>query len=72
MRSADAGEVQILNGLLLSGFIIEAVEEAHPSDDMMGLPEMKDEMRRPMMLLVKAAKPGKPEKPPQPDASRQL
>ena len=69
---------QILNGLLLSGFIIEAVEEAHPSEDMMGLPEMKDEMRRPMMLLVKAAKPGKLaklgklEKPPKPDASRQL
>jgi hypothetical protein len=39
---------------------------------MMGLSEMKEEMRRPMMLLVKAAKPGKPEKPPQPDASRQL
>ena len=44
----------------------------------MGLPEMKDEMRRPMMLLVKAAKPGKLaklgklEKPPKPDASRQL
>ncbi len=38
----------------------------------MGLPEMKDEMRRPMMLLVKAVKLGKPEKPPKSDASRQL
>ena len=38
----------------------------------MGLPEMKDEMRRPMMLLVKAVKLGKPERPPKSDASRQL
>ena len=48
---------QILNGLLLCGFALEAVEEAHPSEEMLALPEMKDEMRRPMMLLVKARKP---------------
>ena len=41
-------------GLLNSGFILEAVEEAIPSDEMINLPEMKHELRRPMMLLVKA------------------
>ncbi len=45
---------QILMGLLNSGFILEAVEEAIPSDEMINLPEMKHELRRPMMLLVKA------------------
>lgn len=48
---------QILGGLPVRGFVIEAVEEAHPSEEMMKLPEMKDEMRRPMMLLAKARKP---------------
>ena len=48
---------QILGGMLMCGFVLEAVEEAHPSEEMMHLPEMKDEMRRPMMLLVKARKP---------------
>lgn len=47
---------QILGGVLRCGFVLEAVEEAHPSEEMMHLPEMKDEMRRPMMLLVKARK----------------
>lgn len=47
---------QILMGVLNAGFSIEAVEEAQPPEEMMGLPGMKDEMRRPMMLLVKAAK----------------
>ncbi len=47
---------QILNGLLNVGFQIEAVEEAMPSADMMDIPGMKDEMRRPMMLLVRAVK----------------
>lgn len=45
---------QILMGLLDNGFEIKAVEEAYPSEEMMNLPEMKDELRRPMMLLVKA------------------
>lgn len=48
---------QILNGLLQTGFEIKAVEEAYPSEEMRVIPEMKDEMRRPMMLLVKARKP---------------
>lgn len=47
---------QILNGLLKTGFILEAVEEAQPPEAMMSLPGMADELRRPMMLLVKAAK----------------
>lgn len=47
---------QILNGLLECGFSIETIEEAMPPQEMRGLPAMKDEMRRPMMLLVKAVK----------------
>ncbi|HHV12293.1 MAG TPA: class I SAM-dependent methyltransferase [Clostridiales bacterium] len=47
---------QIINGLLQCGFFIERVEEAMPEQGMMGFPGMKDEMRRPMMLLVKASK----------------
>lgn len=46
---------QILMGLLGCGFEINAVREARPSKDMMDLPGMEDEMRRPMMLLVKAS-----------------
>ena len=45
---------QILMGLLNNGFVIEAVEEAQPPEEMMDLPGMADEMRRPMMLLVRA------------------
>lgn len=45
---------QILMGLLQSGFTLEAVEEAEPPAEMMDLPGMADELRRPMMLLVKA------------------
>ena len=45
---------QILMGLLENGFTLEAVEEAQPPRSMMGLPGMKDELRRPMMLLVRA------------------
>ena len=47
---------QILNSLLETGFALEAVEEAMPPQEMMDIPGMKDEMRRPMMLLVKARK----------------
>lgn len=47
---------QILMGLIRAGFVIDAVEEAQPCDKMMDIPGMKDEMRRPMMLLVKASK----------------
>ena len=47
---------QILMGLLHSGFVLEAVEEAEPPAEMMDRPGMADELRRPMMLLVKARK----------------
>lgn len=47
---------QILNGLLEAGFSIEVIEEVMPPEHMMDLPGMPDEMRRPMMLLVKANK----------------
>ena len=45
---------QILMGLLSNGFDLETVEEAEPPKEMMNIPGMKDELRRPMMLLVKA------------------
>ena len=48
---------QILMGLIRCGFVLEAVEEAMPDPSMLDLPGMADEMRRPMMLLVKARKP---------------
>ena len=48
---------QVLGGLLETGFILEAVEEAQPPQTMMKVPGMKDELRRPMMLLVRAGKP---------------
>ena len=41
-------------GLINSGFGLEAVEEAKPPEEMMDIPGMRDELRRPMMLLVKA------------------
>ena len=45
---------QILMGLLRCGFTLEAVEEAGPLEEMLDLPGMRDELRRPMMLLVRA------------------
>jgi SAM-dependent methyltransferase len=47
---------QILMGLINAGFRLEAVEEATPNSNMMDIPGMADEMRRPMMLLIRAAK----------------
>lgn len=47
---------QILGGLIACGFDIEKVEEALPSEEMMEIPGIKDEMRRPMMLMVRAGK----------------
>ena len=41
-------------GLLRSGFVLEAVEEAKPSAEMLDISGMRDELRRPMMLLVRA------------------
>lgn len=48
---------QILNPLLKCGFVPEAVEEAVPPEHMLDLPGMADELRRPMMLLIKAGIP---------------
>lgn len=45
-----------LNTLLVNDFVIEHIIEPQPPQDMMDLPGMKDEMRRPMMLLVSARK----------------
>ena len=47
---------QILMGLLRSGFALRAVKEAQLPEEMMDLPGMADELRRPMMLLIKAEK----------------
>lgn len=48
---------QILMGLLNAGFRLDAVEEAMPPAEMMDLPGMAHELRRPMMLLVRGSKP---------------
>ena len=45
---------QIVMGLLDAGFEIQALEEAMPPEEMMDIPGMEDELRRPMMLLIKA------------------
>ncbi len=45
---------QILNGLIYAGFRLEDAEEAMPPKEWRAV--MPDEMRRPMMLLVKAVK----------------
>lgn len=48
---------QILGGLLRAGFVLTAVDEARPSAEALKtIPEMSDEMRRAMMLLVRAHK----------------
>lgn len=47
---------QILMGVMGAGFTLEHVEEVQSSKEMLDMPEMKDEMRRPMMLLVKSRK----------------
>jgi len=47
---------QILMGVIHAGFSLEHIEEAQPPEKMMNLAGMKDEMRRPMMLLVRAGK----------------
>ena len=45
-----------VNTLLKNGFVLENLVEPAPPENMMDLPGMKDEMRRPMMLLVRAKK----------------
>lgn len=46
----------ILGGLLSCGFELTAVEEAVPSKEMLKIDGMINELRRPMMLLVRADK----------------
>ena len=46
-----------LSSLLKTGFSLTAVVEPEPDPTMLELPGMKDELRRPMMLLVSAKKP---------------
>lgn len=45
-----------INTLLCNGFSVNAVIEPQPPSDMMDIPGMKDEMRRPMMLIISATK----------------
>lgn len=47
---------EIFTGLLQAGFKIENVLEPIPPESMMSIPEMKNEQRRPMMLIVKSIK----------------
>lgn len=45
---------QIMMGLLNNSFELKVVEEAEPPQEMMDIPGFQDELRRPMMLLVKS------------------
>ncbi len=46
-----------LNGLMQTGFAIRSVVEPQPSDELLeSAPKMRDELRRPMMLLIAANK----------------
>lgn len=45
-----------LDALVQNGFRLARVVEPQPPEGMMNLPGMKDELRRPMMLLVSAVK----------------
>ena len=46
-----------LNDLIIAGFTIKAVYEPEPSEGMLqSIPEMKDELRRPMFLIISAEK----------------
>lgn len=45
-----------LNTLLENGFELLNIIEPQPPEDMLHIPGMADEMRRPMMLIVKAVK----------------
>lgn len=45
-----------LNTLLIHGFAIEQIVEPQPPESMLDIPGMRDEMRRPMMLIVSARK----------------
>ena len=43
-----------LDGLLTGGFALRRVAEPMPPEEMLDIPGMRDELRRPMMLLVAA------------------
>lgn len=45
---------RILSGLLQNNFELLAVEDVQPSEEMPAMPGMKDEICRPMMVLVQA------------------
>lgn len=46
-----------INDLIDAGFIIRAIKEPIPSEEMLNsIPEMKDELRRPMFLIISAEK----------------
>lgn len=45
-----------INTLLQHGLIVKHVIEPAPPEDMMDIPGMKNELRRPMMLMISAAK----------------
>lgn len=46
-----------INDLIDTGFIIKAVKESVPSNEMLkSIPEMKDEIRRPMFLMISVEK----------------
>lgn len=45
-----------VNGLLLNGFEITGLIEPQPDETRLDIPGMRDELRRPMMLLVSAIK----------------
>lgn len=48
-----------LNTLIEKQFTINAIAEPTPPDDMLDIPGMEDEKRRPMMLIIKAQKEAK-------------
>ena len=54
-RLQSADEITV-NTLLSNGFIINQIVEPQPPENMMDIPGMQDEMRRPMMLIVSANK----------------
>ena len=45
-----------LNTLITNGFSLNQVVEPQPPENMVDMPGMKDEMRRPMMLIISAKK----------------
>lgn len=45
-----------VNGLIRNGFEITGLVEPEPDETMLNIPGMKDELRRPMMLIISADK----------------